>query len=55
MDSEQVARFVQYFERLTRESLVSLPDYADFVLELDDNHDCARSIYQPRSVQSKSR
>ncbi len=55
MDSEQVARFVQYFERLTRESLVSLPDYADIVLELDDSHDCVRSYYQPRSVQSKSR
>lgn len=55
MDSEQLARFVQYYERLTRENLVSLPDIADVVLELGDNHDCVRSCYQARSVQSKSK
>lgn len=55
MDSQQVARFVQHYERLTRENLASLPDIADVVLELGDQHDCARSRYQTRSVQSKSR
>ena len=55
MDSEQLARFVQYYERLTRENLVSLPDIADVVLELGDNHDCVRSCYQTRSIQSKSK
>ncbi len=55
MDSEQVARFVQYYERLTRENLVSLRDIADVVLELGDNHDCVQSCYQTRSVQSKSK
>lgn len=48
MDSEQVARFVQFFERLTRENLVSLPEIADVVLELDYNHDCRRSYYLNR-------
>ncbi len=48
MDSEQVARFVQFFERLTKENLVSLPEIADVVLELDYNHDCRRSYYLNR-------
>ena len=48
MDSEQVARFVQFFERLTRENLVSLPEIADVVLELNYNHDCRRSYYPNR-------
>ncbi len=55
MDSEQLARFVQHYERLTRENLASLPDIADVVLELGDNHDCVQSCYQTRSVQSKSK
>ena len=48
MDSEQVARFVRFFERLTKENLVSLPEIADVVLELDYNHDCRRSYYLNR-------
>ncbi len=48
MDSEQVARFVQFFERLTRDNLVSLPEIADVVLELNYNHDCKQSYYLNR-------
>ena len=49
MGSEQVARFMQHYERLTRENLVALPEIADVVLELDYNHDCRRSCYLNRS------
>ena len=46
MDDAQVAGFIQYFERLTRANLAHLPDIADAVLELDDDHRCARSSYR---------
>lgn len=49
MDSQQVARFVQHYERLTRENLASLPATADVVLELDYNHNCRRSCYLNRA------
>lgn len=45
MDRTQIAEFMQHFERLTRANLLSLPNIADIVLELDDNHDCVRSLY----------
>ncbi len=45
MNSKQLARFMQHYERLTRENLAVLPTTADVVLELDDNHGCTRSRY----------
>lgn len=45
MSGEQIALFIRYFERLTKANLAALPEFADVVLELDDNHDCARSRY----------
>ena len=48
MDRAQVTRFLQHFERLTRANFISLPAIADIVLELDDHHDCIRSIYKTR-------
>ena len=45
MDRTQIADFMQHYERLTRANLVSLPEIADVSLELDDNHDCVRSLY----------
>ena len=45
MSSEQIVHFIRHFERLTRANLAALPEIADVVLELDDNHDCARSRY----------
>lgn len=47
MSDEQVARFIQYFERITRANLEQLPALADAVLELDDAHDCVRSRCRP--------
>jgi D-glycerate 3-kinase len=45
MNSEQLARFIQFYERLTRTNLANLPATADVVLELNENHDCVRSCY----------
>jgi len=46
MNRDQIAKFIQYYERLTRANFVSLPKIADIVLELDQNHDCVRSVYR---------
>ena len=48
MNSEQLARFMQHYERLTRENLAALPATADVVLELNYNHDCKQSCYMNR-------
>jgi D-glycerate 3-kinase len=45
MNSKQIARFIQHYERLTRVNLATLTDTADVVLELNENHDCVRSRY----------
>jgi D-glycerate 3-kinase len=43
MDCEQIADFMQHYERLTQANFLSLPKIANIVLELDDNHDCVQS------------
>jgi D-glycerate 3-kinase len=45
MNSEQIARFIQHYERITRVNLATLPGTADVVLELNVNHDCVLSSY----------
>ena len=45
MDSDELARFIQHYERLTLENLARLPERADVVMELNDEHDCVRSYY----------
>ena len=40
MDDCGVARFVSFFERLTRHILVEMPDRADLVLRLNESRDC---------------
>ncbi len=52
MDRAHIANFIQHYERLTRANLESLPKIADVILELDDNHDCARSQYTSRRESS---
>jgi D-glycerate 3-kinase len=37
MSDEEVARFVQYFERLTRHCLAELPDHMDVIFSLDND------------------
>jgi len=38
MTAEQVARFVMHYERITRTNLEEMPDRADLVLKLNDDH-----------------
>jgi len=45
MSEEQIARFVQFFERVTRENFRVMPTIADVMLEFDIHHDCVRSCY----------
>jgi len=55
MNAKQIAHFMQYFERLTRMNLATLPATADVVLELNENHDCVRSCYPTRRKRHESR
>jgi D-glycerate 3-kinase len=48
MNSKQIARFIQYYERITKLNLATLPGTANVVLELNENHDCVRSRYATR-------
>jgi D-glycerate 3-kinase len=38
MNQQQITRFIQFYERLTRANLAALPEKADFVFRLDDSH-----------------
>ncbi len=38
MNTEQVGRFIRYYERLTRHNLESLPSRSELVLTLDEDH-----------------
>ena len=49
MSEDQIARFIQHYERITKADLASLPGTADVVLELDENHDCVRCDYASAS------
>ena len=46
MNTQQLTRFVQHYERLTRVSLERLPDLADVVLELNGDQQITRAIYK---------
>lgn len=46
MDESQIAKFVQYYERITRNNLETIRNAADVVLELDEYHDCVASRYR---------
>ena len=48
MDHKNIEIFIQHYERLTRENFKSMPEIADVILELDNNHDCVRSRYISR-------
>jgi D-glycerate 3-kinase len=41
MNKAQITRFIQFYERLTRSNLATLPNRADFVFMLDDTHSIA--------------
>lgn len=46
MDEQQIAEFIQYYERITRNNLAVIRGSADVVLELDKYHDCVASHYR---------
>ena len=46
MDENEVAEFIRYFERITRNNLEAVRSNADIVLELDEYHDCVASDYR---------
>lgn len=46
MDEAGVSRFIQHYERLTRQNLQQLPKQADIVFELNGEHRIARSHYR---------
>ncbi len=46
MNEEQVERFIGFYERLTRHNLETLPQTADAVLTLDENHAVVAARYQ---------
>lgn len=46
MSSEQIALFVQHYERITRANLATLANVADIVLYLGDDHGCVRIDWQ---------
>jgi len=43
MSREQITRFIQFYERLTRANLATLPERADVVINLDESHSVASS------------
>lgn len=47
MNEEQVARFIRFYERLTRHNLDTLTHAADAVLTLDEDHRVTTSRYRP--------
>jgi D-glycerate 3-kinase len=38
MDTEELLEFIMHYERLTRAQLEEMPQRADLVMQLDDNH-----------------
>jgi D-glycerate 3-kinase len=43
MDEEEMAHFLQHYERLSRHALATLPAKADMVVPLDQNHNADTS------------
>ncbi len=46
MGDDALHRFLAHYERLTRHGLVTLPQTADVVLTLDEQHQCVGSFYR---------
>lgn len=46
MNAQEIERFIQHYERLTRQNLRDLPERADVVLKLDRDHRVSAVIYQ---------
>ena len=46
MSDEQIAEFIQHFERITTHNLAVLPGTADAVIELGDDHQAVTNTYK---------
>lgn len=46
MDKAGITRFIQHYERLTRHNLVQLPEKADILLTLNEDHDVVNVRYK---------
>ena len=49
MSDAEIANFVQHYERLTRHMLKTMPDYADAVIDIDENHRMTGFSWRKRS------
>ncbi|MAY35908.1 MAG: hypothetical protein CMN84_07390 [Spongiibacteraceae bacterium] len=45
MSAEEIARFIQHYQRLTEANLITLPSHADVILELNHQHGIDRAQY----------
>jgi D-glycerate 3-kinase len=45
MSAEEIARFIQHYQRLTEANLVALPSHADVILKLNHQHGIDRAQY----------
>ncbi len=50
MNEAQLRRFIRHYERLTRHGMKTLPDQADAVLDLDDEHRAAGLRIKPSNL-----
>ena len=46
MTREEIARFIQFYERLTKANLATLPNRADIVINMDDTHSVSSCTYR---------
>jgi D-glycerate 3-kinase len=46
MSSGQLRHFIQHYERITRANLATLPQHADVVLVLGEDHGCVETVFR---------
>ena len=46
MDEAGVARFIRFYERITRDNLATLPDRADVIMTIDETHAVTDTRYR---------
>ena len=54
MDSGQLQRFIQHYERLTRDCLAVLPTVADIVLQISRQHQIEALQYHPQLLPDQA-
>jgi D-glycerate 3-kinase len=55
MDEAGITRFIQHYERLTRHNLAQLPEQADILLTLNEDHNIASTRYKTPLTDSEHR